>query len=277
MPRLSPSSGRREPFWTKCELAVELLREQARITGGRHLAVVDGGYALRSVIRPLVSPEDGSVRIEFLTRLRHDARLYAPLPQRHRPNQKWGRRLPPPRQGGRWTRSWHEGTAFGYGRRRKVGWKEIICAWRVSGHAVPVKAVVACVEGYTKRFSLVSSAVELTGLQMVKLFAARFRQEEGFRDLKQRLGWEECRAWTKSPIERTTQAQWVTMSLLRLAQFRLEAEGEVDWWFRPPWNRKKDRPSVLDVEQLFRRDRPEIQQHRSDWLGTEGRSDVRGS
>jgi hypothetical protein len=270
LPRLSPTSGRTEPFRTKCELAVELLREQARTLGGRHLAAFDGGYALQTVVRPLVSPEDGSPRIEFLTRLRHDARLYAPLPERHRSNQKWGRRLPPPRQGGWWTRRWHEGTAFVYGRQRKVRWKEIVCVWRVSGHEVPVKAVVARVEGYKKRFTLVTSALELTGLQVVELFAARFRQEDGFRDLKQRLGWEECRAWTKNPIMRTSQAQWVTMSLLRLAQFRLEAEGEVDWWFRPPWNRKKDRPSVLDVERLFRRHRPEIQQHLSDWLGTEG-------
>jgi hypothetical protein len=270
LPRLSPTSGRTEPFRTKCELAVALIREQARTLGGRHLAAFDGGYALQTVIRPLVSPEAGSPRIEFLTRLRHDARLYAPLPERHRPNQKWGRRLPPPRQGGRWTRHWHEGTAFVYGRQRKVRWKEIICVWRVSGHDVPVKAVVACVEGYKKRFTLVTSAAELTGLQMVEVFAARFRQEDGFRDLKQRLGWEECRAWTKNPIERTSQAQWVTMSLLRLAQFRLESAGEVDWWFRPPWNRKKDRPSVLDVERLFRRHRPEIQQLLSDWLGTEG-------
>ena len=270
LPRLSPAAGRTEPFRTKCELAVELLREQARILGGRHLAAFDGGYALQSVIRPLVSPEDGSARIEFLTRLRLDARLYAPLPERHRSNQKWGRRLPPPRQGGWWTRHWHQGTAFVYGRQRKVRYKEIVCVWRVSGHDVPVKAVVACVEGYKKRFTLVTSATELTGLQMVELFAARFRQEDGFRDLKQRLGWEQCRAWTRNPILRTSQAQWVTMSLLRLAQFRLEAEGEVGWWFRPPWNRKKDRPSVLDVERLFRRHRPEIQQHLSDWLGVEG-------
>ena len=104
-------------------------------------------------------------------------------------------------------------------------WKEVVCLWRVSGHEVPVKAVVAKVEGYKKRFTLVSSAVGLTGLQMVELFCARFRQEDGFRDLKQRLGWEECRAWTRNPIERTSQAQWVTMSLLRLLQFRLDAEG----------------------------------------------------
>src|SRR4051812_4146539 len=81
LPRLSPTSARTEPFRTKCELAVELIREQAGSLGGRHLAVFDGGYALQSVVRPLVSPEAGFVRIEFLPRLRHDARLYAPLPQ----------------------------------------------------------------------------------------------------------------------------------------------------------------------------------------------------
>ncbi len=151
---------------------------------------------------------------------------------------------------------------------RRIRWKEVICLWRVLGHEVPVKAIVAEVEGYKKRFTLVTSASELTGLQMVELFAARFRQEDGFRDLKQRLGWEECRAWTKNPIERTSQAQWVTMSLLRLLQFRLEAAGEQDWWFRPPWNPDKDRPSVLDAERLLRRHRGEIQRFLSEWLGT---------
>lgn len=101
-------------------------------------------------------------------------------------------------------------------------------------------------------------------MQVVELFAARFRQEDGFRDLKQRLGREQCRAWTRNPVERTSQAQWVTMSLLRLAQFRLKAAGEVDWWFRPPWNRQKDRPSVLDVERLLRRHGREIRRFLSE-------------
>ena len=73
-------------FRTKCELAVELLREQARIIKGKHLAVFDGGYALESVVRPLVLPAGGAPRIDFLTRLRCDARLYAlPLPPEQRP------------------------------------------------------------------------------------------------------------------------------------------------------------------------------------------------
>ena len=278
-PYRSGSSGPKEEFRTKCVLAVDLIREQARLTGGKHLAVFDGGFALRSVVRPLVAPEAEAgaktpPRVEFLTRLRHDARLYEPPPPQ-RPKGKrgrspqWGKKLPPPRQGGRWERWWHNDRVFLYGRARKVQWKEVVCLWRVAGHDVPVKAVVAKVEGYKKRFTLVTSAVELTGLQMVELFGARFRQEDGFRDLKQRLGWEECRAWTRNPIERTTQAQWVTLSLLRLLQFRLDAAGVPDWWLPPPWNRKKERPSVLDVERLLRRYAPEIRRFLSEWLGEE--------
>ncbi len=59
------------------------------------------------------------------------------------------------------------------------------------------------------------------------------------------------------------------MSLMRLAQFRLESAGEVDWWFRPPWNKHKDRPSVLDLEQLTRRHGGGIQRFLSEWLGDE--------
>src|SRR5262245_16808826 len=178
LPTRSGAVGPKEAFRTKCELAVELLRDQARIGGGAHLGIFDGGYALKNVVRPLVMPEDGSPRIEFLTRLRHDARLHA-LPPTRRPkgkrgrSPKWGRKLAPPRQGGRWPGPWRKGEALIYGRVRKVRWKEVVCLWRVSGRDVPVKAAVACVEGYKKRFTVVTSAVGLSGLQMVELFAAR--------------------------------------------------------------------------------------------------------
>ena len=62
-----------------------------------------------------------------------------------------------------------------------------------------------------------------------------------------------------NPIQRTSQVQWVTMSLLRLLQFRLEASGKVGWWFRPPWNKKEHCPSVLDGLRLMRRHRGRIQ------------------
>ncbi len=266
-----------EAFRTKCELLVELLQAEAAAVPGEHLAVFDGGFALRSVVRPLVRPAPGRPRVEFLTRLRGDARLHAlpdpAEPRRRGPKRKWGRRLPPPKQGGRWPGEWQEGQAFLYGRVRRVRWKEVVCLWRVAGPGVKVKAVVAEVEGYRKRFTLVSSARELTGLQLVELFCARFRQEDGFRDLKQRLGWEEGRAWTKQPILRTTQAVLLTMLLLRLLQFRLEAAAGDGWWLHPPWNPRKARPSVLDLERLLRRHREEFRRFLAEELGSDGKAD----
>ena len=65
----------------------------------------------------------------------------------------------------------------------------------------------------------------------------------------------------------------MTMSLLRLLQFRLEATGEVGWWLRPPWHKDKDRPSVLDAERLMRRRRAKIQRLLSKWAGDEGKTE----
>jgi hypothetical protein len=265
-------------FRTKCDLLVELARHQAALRSGPHLLVFDGGFALRSVVRPLVLPDDPKQgRIDFLTRLRQDARLCALPPQERRPGQrgptpKWGRPLPPPRCGGRWPGAWQQGQAFLYGRVRSVRWKEIVCLWRVLGHAVPVKAVVAEVEGYRKRFTLVTSALGLTGPEVLEGFCARYRQEDGFRDLKQRLGWEECRAWTKNPIVRTTQVLFMTLTLLRLLQGRLDKAAGDSWWLHPPWNPRKTRPSLLDLERLLRAHGQEIQQGLSAWLGKEGKA-----
>jgi DDE superfamily endonuclease len=259
-------------FRTKCDLLVEQLRQHANDCPGKHLSVFDGGFALRSVVRPLVKPSEADQpRIDFLTRLRHDARLCALPPTERRDGQRgrsplWGRPLAPPRQGGRWPGAWRTGKAFIYGRVRQVEYKEVLCLWRVLGHDVVVKAVVAKGEGYRKRFTLVSSATELTGLQMVELFCARFRQEDGFRDLKQRLGWEECRAWTRNPIERTTQTLFATMTALRLLQGELQEQEGDDWWLHPPWDPGKTRPSVLDVERLLRQQREAIQQGLANWL-----------
>jgi hypothetical protein len=264
-----------ETFQTKCELLVGMLRHQAIRADGADLAVFDGGYALESVVRPLVLPTEASqARIEFVTRLRCDARLFALPPQERQPGQrgpmpKWGKRLAAPQEGERWQVPWQQGEAYLYGRRRHVRWKEVICLWHVLGHEVSVKAVMAEVEGFHERFTLVSSALQLTGLQVVELFCARYRQEDGFRDLKQRLGWEEGRAWTKNPIMRTTQAILVTMTLMRLLQYRLDQEMGDSWWLHPPWNPHKTRPSVLDVQRLFRHYRKEIQQTLSKWLGNE--------
>ena len=263
-------------FRTKNQLLVEQFRDHAKACPGKSLGVFDGAYAKASVVRPLVKPEQpGLPRIDVLTRLRHDSVLHALPPTQRRKGQpgpmpKWGKRLAPPAQGDLWEADWREDAEFIYGRERDVRYKEVLCLWRVMGHDVVVKAVVAQVEGYKEWFTLVCSATELSGLQIVELFCARFRQEDAFRDLKQRLGWQECRAWTRLPIERTTQALLTTMTAMRLLQLASQEEQGDGWWLHPPWNPHKSRPSILDVQRLMRENREEIQRGLAQWLQTQG-------
>jgi hypothetical protein len=62
----------------------------------------------------------------------------------------------------------------------------------------------------------------------------------------------------------------VTMTALRLLQMELQEQHGDEWWLHPPWNPKKNRPSVLDVERLLWQHREGIQACLANWLGSEG-------
>lgn len=246
-----------ETFCPKTRLALAMLRQADEESAAPILAAFDGAYAMQTVIRPCLEPGPGQRRIDFVTRLRKDARLYHPLarrsknPQGGRP-RKWGRRMAAPQHHEQWDVSWQQGRAYLYGRMRTFRYKRVRCQWAVSGPEHLVDAYVFEVEGYRKPWYTVTSALNLSASQVVAAFAARFRQEDGFRDHKQRLGMEECRAWTKEPVLRTFQVQMIAQTLLRLMQFRLDTEwGAQTWWSSPPWNPRKKHPSILDLRRLF--------------------------
>ena len=50
-------------------------------------------------------------------------------------------------------------------------------------------------------------------------------------------------------------------------------EKSLNWLAMPPWNKKKDRPSVLDAERLMRRHREQIQRLLSKWARDEGKTE----
>jgi hypothetical protein len=169
-----------EAFATKTALAAAMLRAADADAAVPVLAVFDGAYANKSVIGPCLDPARGR-RIDVVTRLRFDARLYRPLDpasgrRRGRP-RKWGDRLPAPEDHGRWGVRWRSGEAYLYGRRRTVRVKERTCRWSVTGPTEPVRAFVAEVEGYDEPWFLVTTSATLTAFEVVAVFAARFRQE----------------------------------------------------------------------------------------------------
>jgi hypothetical protein len=253
-----------ETFRTKTALAVELLQQADAESPAPILAVFDGAYAVETVVAPCLAPQGGRRRIELVTRLRTDARLYHPVVVKPRAKgrpPKWGPRLAAPHHHLYWPVGWQAGRAWVYGRLRRFQYKQLRCRWAVSGPAIPVYAFVVAMEGYKAPWFLVNTALELTAAQVVEVFTARFRQEDAFRDHKQRLGMEECRAWTKEPLLRTFQVQLVALTLLRLLQARLnQAWGPGSWWLTPEWNPQKRHGSILDLRRLFWRYRTEFSQ-----------------
>jgi hypothetical protein len=245
-----------ERFRTKTTLAVEMLRVVDGESEAAILAAFDGAYAMKTVIKPCLNPPPGRRRIEFVTRLRKDARLYEPFQASSKSSKggrprKWGKRLPSPQEHEKWNVDWQVGQAYVYGRVRTFRYKRLACCWSVSGPTELMYAYVFEVPGYDKLWATITSARSLSASQTLSANGGRFRQEDGFRDHKQRLGMEECRAWTKEPILRTFQVQTLTQTLLRLMQFRLEAIDGNAWCSPPPWNPRKRHITILDLRRLF--------------------------
>src|SRR4051794_6853774 len=69
-----------EVFRTKCELLVELVQREAAAVEGEHLAVFDGAFAVRSVVRPLTRPTASRPRGGGFSRPRGGGRLPPPPP-----------------------------------------------------------------------------------------------------------------------------------------------------------------------------------------------------
>jgi DDE superfamily endonuclease len=253
-----------ETFRTKTALAVELLRQADAESAAPILGVFDGAYAVTTVVEPCVTPRPGQRQIAIITRLRADARLSHPVGPRPRAKGRpptWGPRIAAPRHHLYWPVSWQRSRAWVYRRMRQFRYKQLRCRWAVSGPHLPVHVFVIEMAGYEEPWCLITSALELSAAQVVEVWAARFRQEDGFRDHKQRLGMEECRAWTKEPILRTFQVQVVALTLLRLLQAHLDRGwGATTWWAKPVWNRHKCHASILDLRRLFWRYRAEFSQ-----------------
>jgi DDE superfamily endonuclease len=253
-----------ETFQTKTALAVAMLRQADAESAAPILGVFAGAYAVDTVVRQCLESRPGQRRVELVTRLRADARLYHPVGARLRATGrplKWGARIAAPQHHVYWPVAWQASQAWVYGRVRRFQYKQVRCRWAVSGPQLPVHAFVVQMAGYAKPWFLVTTALDLSAVQVVTVWAARFRQEDGFRDHKQRLGMEECRAWTKEPILRTFQIQLVALTLLRLLQARLNHTwGHGNWWLMPEWNPRKRHASILDLRRLFWRYRPEFAQ-----------------
>jgi hypothetical protein len=248
-----------ETLHPKTAWAVALLRQADAESTAPLLGVFDGASGVATGGDPWLNPDPGRRRIELLTRLRGAARRSHPggsRPCRKGRRPKWGARLAAPQPHVSWSTAWRAGRAWVYGRIRPFRDKHLRCRWSGSGPEILVPVFGVEVPGSRHPWSLVTTARDLSAAQVVEAFAARFRQADGVRDHKQRLGMEAGRAWTKEPVRRTFQGQMVALTLRRRLQFRLEqTSGAGSWWSKPEWHPQKRHASIRDLCRLFWRHR----------------------
>lgn len=242
--------------------ARQMIAQVRRWLPGRALVfVADGGYAVIDLLAfcvRLSTKYAGSVT--FVTRLRLDAALYEPAPQRE-PGQrgaprKKGARLPTLAQVAEdqktvWTKikvaRWYSQKA------REIEIVSKTCVWYHS--AMPVVALryvlIRDPEGKFETQALLCTDVDAAPEQIVAWFVLRWQLETTFQEVRAHLGVETQRQWNAQAIARTTPALMGLFSLVTLLANRQAQRGVLSVrqaaWYR------KELPTFSDAIASVRR------------------------
>jgi hypothetical protein len=218
--------------------------------------VADSSFAVLDLLGAVRSIPCASV----ITRLRLDAELWAPTPERH-PGQvgrPWvkGARRPSPQQRlddpkTVWTQMTVEGW-YGGGARDVEVYSEI-CLWYKSGHQPVLMrwVLVRDPQGEFEPQALLSTEPNHTPLQVVMWFVRRWRMEVTFEEARAHLGLETQRQWSDVAIAWTTPVLFGLFSLVTLLadallKDRAQPVRTAAWY-------TKARPTFTDAIALVRR------------------------
>jgi hypothetical protein len=220
-------------------MLMEMVRDLRAVAGDRSiLLLVDGQYACTDVIRSLPR------RVSVITRVRHDAALWAPPPRpRHRnvgrPRTRAGR-LPTPRHmAADPQRPWRL-TPQG----RQV--KSCQALWyRVNKRRVNKIVLIKGPSGPKKFSCLLCTDAKRDAEQIVSLYAARWRIEIAIRDAKQQGGLAQGQCRTVRAVQR--QATFTVTMMGAVMGWYLSEGHRTDRLARRPWYRRKTHPSFRDM------------------------------
>ena len=249
--------ARGHPHKTLTDWARQMLRVVQRWCPGRTLIVVaDSAYA---VIAWLHNLQQGRA-ITVITRLRLDAALYEPIPERQpgqmgRPRLK-GKRLPTlasliKASDTHWQRvrltRWYSET------QREV---EIVSQTAIWYHAglppLPIRWVlIRDPQGKFSSQALLCTDVQQSAVQILEYFVGRWQLEVTFQETRAHLGVETQRQWTDRAIARTTPALLGLFSLVTLMAHERWQHQEL-WVRRAAWY-DKTLPTFVDALAEVRR------------------------
>ena len=223
--------SRQWPFLSKIDLAERLLRG-LRWPATRLIVVVDNLYAKAQLAQVVV----GQSRCVLVSRLRSNAALYLPPPQPPKPRR--GRR---PLRGPKMTapqlyrrRSQRRSlTVRIYGKtvtlRAYVG--VLIPSPRLG--KAPVRVIIFPQRSGHKMNIFFATDPTLDPVRLLELYAARFKIEDIFDELKTTGGFADCRQRSFLTLKRHATLCLVAYSMLRLLSVTLKGAAAIEaepWW-----------------------------------------------
>jgi DDE superfamily endonuclease len=232
-------------------------------TAERQLIVSgDGSYTNKAVLR------DIPPRTTFIGRIRKDAKLHLPLPQRDgaigRP-PLYGPQAPTPEQILKDDSiPVVKVSCFAAGELRQIPVKVYgPVYWRKAGADLPLLLVVVAPLGYRLRIGskllyrqpafLLCTDLHLELQLLVQSYIQRWEIECNHRDEKSLLGVAQGQVRSPQAVSRLPQFQVAAYSLLLLASLLSSGfQRTADYLPLPKWRRKAARPSLLDLLNLLR-------------------------
>jgi hypothetical protein len=238
------------------------LDERAETAGRQLIVSGDGSYTNQAVLRHLPP------RTTFLGRIRKDAKLHSPLPERDgatgRP-RLYGPQAPTPEQ------ILQDDSipvvkiqCFAAGALRDIPVKVYgPVYWRKGGADLPLLLVVIKPLGYRLRIGskllyrqpafLICTDLNLDLQLLVQSYLQRWEIECNHRDEKSLLGVAQGQVRSPQAVSRLPQLQVAAYSLLLLASLLSSGfQRTTDYLPLPKWRRQAARPSLLDLLNLLR-------------------------
>ena len=225
------------------------------------LFTLDGGFCNRKVFKATLD------RCFVLARCRKDAKLCFAANDPAHPKKKYADEKFTPesiRQDD--SIPYRSGKFFIGGKYRKIRYKEVqnVLWQRGAGEKLLRLIVLAPIPyhlspnskaNYREPAYLLTDANDLNLRKLIQAYIDRWEIEVNHRDEKQHLGVGDPQVWNDSSVDRFPAFIVASYAFLLLASLEAYGAKRTDEYLRPPkWQRRRTRPSCLDLLALLRKE-----------------------
>ena len=252
---------------TMCDQSVEhmrTLRKAFDVAGACSrilLFSLDGGFCNRKVFKAKLE------RCLLLARCRKDAKLCFAASDPAHPQKKYAdNKFTPEAVRKDETIPYKTGKFFIGGKYRKIRYKEVqnVLWQRGAGEKrlrlivlapIPYHLSLNTRANYRDPAYLLTDANDISICKLIQAYVDRWEIEVNHRDEKQHLGVGDPQVWNDASVDRFPAFIVASYAFLLLASLEAYGAKRTDEYLRPPkWQRRRTRPSCLDLLTMLRKE-----------------------